>query len=56
MTGISSMQHHQHAWENTEKQVLCWQYQAFWVINCHVDNEELQNNPREIGKQANGGK
>lgn len=56
MTGISSIQHRQHAWERTEKQVLCWQYQAFWVINCQADNEELQKNHRETGKQANGGK
>lgn len=31
-------------------------YQAFWVMNCHVDNEELQKNHRETGKQANSGK
>lgn len=27
----------------------------FWVINRHLDNKELQKNPRETDKQANGG-
>lgn len=31
-------------------------YQAFWIMNCHIDNEELQKNHRETDKQANGGK